>query len=141
MIPVPDRMNPELLGDPWESYDNQGNVVLDLDKLTFKLTDPNMIVVMFTDPGRLWAACSTRDEEDAVFLSQPYWLNTRDGNAGNLGDSNDTDRFFDDSDSIFDKKFADNQSYRVENFGITMNNEPCELVDLILNVFQKISNV
>ena len=282
MIPAPERMNPELLGDPWESYDSKGNNVLDLDKLTFKLTDPNMIVVMFTDPGRLWAACSSRDEEDALFLSQPYWLNTRqnydhstnlltekariyfpgddilnslviwdqnedfdifpltyelgfinkspwsgfhkveaheysdhsgmykpmtlkymldqisryhkgtigrvmqppfvvyisacnpypekdlgwnsgqiseiahyqdlfnrigqinkeclkeriletstrnitrDGDAGNLGDSNDTDRFFDDSDSIFDKKFADNQSYRVENFGITMSNEPCE---------------
>ena len=76
MIDSPDHMEPEILGVPWESYDNEENVILDENNLAFQLTDPNMIVVTFTNPGDTWSVCTQRDEEDAFFLSQPYWINT-----------------------------------------------------------------
>ena len=67
MIDSPDHMEPEILGVPWESYDNEDNVILDENNLAFQLTDPNMIVVTFTNPGDTWSVCTQRDEEDAFF--------------------------------------------------------------------------
>ena len=50
---------------------------LNEQQLTFQLTDPNMIVVTFTNPGDTWSVCHDRDKRDALFLSLPNWINKR----------------------------------------------------------------
>ena len=76
-IPRPDGSNPELLGEPWESRDEYGDLKLEDKNLAFQLTDPNMIVVTFTNPGDTWSVCHDRDKRDALFLSLPNWINKR----------------------------------------------------------------
>ena len=81
-VVVPSGIQPEILGGSWQ-LEQEGvapaddeNPMLNEQQLTFQLTDPNMIVVQFTNPGDLWSVCDELDEKDAIFLSQPFWINT-----------------------------------------------------------------
>jgi hypothetical protein len=109
-VVVPSGIQPEILGGSWQHARTDvppaedENPILNEEQLTFRLTDPNMIVVQFTNPGDLWSVCDERDEKDAVFLSQPYWINTEFNEDGSENELTKRARIYFPGDILFNSQ-------------------------------------